>query len=98
MKCSENANYLEYMDHYARANYGAARVALSRYLEEVRSGPQDRIEESYLLHRLGTLFFLEGNIPEALRANPRKRKACNDWADDQFHRCIKGQPREPFRL
>jgi tetratricopeptide (TPR) repeat protein len=67
MKRSENANYLEYMDHLARANYAAAREALNRCLNDLRAGPSDPILESDLLHRLGDLFLFEGNVPEALR-------------------------------
>lgn len=65
MKLSENQNYLDYMGHYANENYKLARLSINRCIEDLNTSP-DPIQMSELLGIIGKLFFLEGNLLEAL--------------------------------
>jgi hypothetical protein len=65
MKFSENQNYLEYMDHYAHERYELARLAIYRCIEDLNIAPNST-QMSELLELTGKLFFLEGNVQEAL--------------------------------
>ena len=65
MKFSDNQNYLEYMDHYAHEHYELARFAIYRCIEDLKTSPNS-IQLSELLALTGKLFFMEGNVREAI--------------------------------
>jgi tetratricopeptide (TPR) repeat protein len=68
MKRSENQNYRDYMDRYAHDDYRAAREALDRCIADLRrEAVPEAAQESDFIRRMGDLFFLESDLPEALR-------------------------------